>query len=202
MFFLFMGSFFHLHVLFGQNIIPIQKGEKEVYALSKNDSLITPFVFTEVGPFSENCAFANKGEWYAYIDTNGNALTPWIYETVTAFKNGYAIAGDTLGIGVINRDFEEVVPFVFNRIVLQKNEFVAVQDNSERWGICHILGNFVITCDYDFPPIRVNDQYIIVVKNNLYGIVNYKNEIIYPIQYQHIAIDGSAFFENEKIHLF
>lgn len=201
-FFLFLGYFFHLHILFGQNIIPIQKGAKEEYALSKNDTLITSFVFTEVGTFTENCAFANNGEWYAYIDTNGHALTPWMYETVTAFKNGYAIAGDTLGTGLINRDFEVVIPFVFLRVILQKNEFVAVQDNLGRWGICDISGKFILPCAYDFPPLRVNDQYIIVVKNNLYGVVNYKNEVIYSIQYQHIAIDGSAFFQNKKIQIF
>jgi hypothetical protein len=201
-FLLFLGCFVHLHLLFGQHIIPIQNGAKGLYALSKNDTLITPFVFTEVGPFTENCAFANKGEWYAYIDTNGNALTPCMFETVTAFKNGYAIAGDTLGIGLINCEFKVVVPFVFLRVILQKNEYVAVQDTLEKWGVYHILGKSILPCAYDLPPQRVNDQYFIVVKNNLYGVVNDKNELVHPFQYQYIATDGSAFFQYEKIKLF
>lgn len=180
-----------------QNLIPIQEEKRGKYAISKNDSIITPYIFTELGPFTENCAFANQGEFYAYIDTNGNALTPWIYETVTSFENGFAIAGDTNGVGLINRNFDIVVPFEYARVQKPKLGLVCVQDSNEKWGVFFIDKGLQIVCEYDFPPIIVNEEVLIVIKDNNYGVINQHNKIIHPLQFQYINKRGMAYKEGE-----
>jgi hypothetical protein len=176
-----------------QNLVPIQKEKKGKYALSKNDSLITDFVYTELGPFTENCAFANQGELYAYIDTNGNALTSWMFETVTSFENGLAVVGDSAGVGMIDSAFNTIIPFQFLSVKKSKSQRVSVQDTTEKWGVFSLDIGLIIPCEYDYPPIEVSEMLFIVIKDNQYGVVNHQNVIIYPLNYQYISKGGLAY---------
>ncbi|MBR9860246.1 hypothetical protein GYB22_05770 [bacterium] len=172
------------------------------YAISKNDSLITDYVYSEVSTFSEGIAFVSKGEHYAYIDTNARELCPYLFVVAGDFKDGYAIAGDSNYIGLINAKMQVVVPFRFRRIFRPNMGLIIVQSMHDLWGAYNEFGDVKIPAIYDLPPLYNDLEHIIVVQNGLYGVINDCNETVFNTSYQYISLDGLAYRSGKYLRIF
>lgn len=171
-------------------------------ALSKNDSLITDYIFSEISEFSEHKAYAAKGELYGYIDTNGQELSPFIFTVANNFKNGFAVVGDSFSQGLINAKMQLVVPVRFYRVMLPKLGLIRIQNHDGFWGLYDTNGYLKVHCAYDLPPLYRSKEYIVVRKDLEYGVINDCNEIVYNTSYQYIGLDGIAYKSGLALRLF
>lgn len=171
-------------------------------ALTKNDSLISDYIFSEISEFSENKAYAAKGELYGYIDTNGLELSPFIFTVANNFKNGFAVIGDSFAQGLINAKMQLVVPVRFNRVLQPKLGLIVTQNSQGFWGAYDTLGIIKIQFSYDIPLVYESREYIIVRKNKEYGVINDCNEIVFNTSYQYIRKDGIAYRSGIPLRLF
>jgi hypothetical protein len=175
----------------------------DLYALESNDTLITPYIFTEVSTFHEGIAWVNKGELYGYIDSLGNNITDFIYADVSAFENGFArVSKDTSDqkFGYINNNGNPTCDLKYSNVKAFRKGLAAVQNDSV-WGLIDTVGFEIIPTDYDYPPIVINSSFIIVSKSAKWGIIDQDENVIYPFVYSLITSDGSAFIENVKYQL-
>ncbi|MGI9652085.1 WG repeat-containing protein [Chryseobacterium sp. RLHN22] len=69
---------------------------------------------------------------------------------------------------------------------------------TEKFGLLDGKGNFIIDLNNDYEGIGVGDSVIYVIKNNLYGTVNDKNEIVIPIEYSTLEIDDKNRIRAQK----
>lgn len=171
-------------------------------ALTKNDSVITEYIYSEISEFSENKAYAAKGELYGYIDTNGNDLSPYLFTVANNFKNGYAVIGDSFSQGLINAKMQLVVPVRFYRVMLPKLGLIRIQNHDGYWGMYDTTGYLKIHCAYDLPPLYRSREYIIVRKDLGYGVINDCNEVRFNTSYQYIGTNGIAYRSGLALRLF
>ncbi|MCB9262420.1 MAG: WG repeat-containing protein [Flavobacteriales bacterium] len=170
------------------------------YAFFKNGVQKTDYTYTEVSAFSENLAWANMGELYAYIDTNFEAVTDWIYTTVTKFENGFAAVSQDSMLGFIDKTGREICPLTYTRVQSFQHGFAAVLTDS-LWNIIDTSGNEIWKMGYDFAPIIVSNNFFIVCKNQKWGVINQAGNAVYPFDFEFITKDGLAFRRGEQIYL-
>ncbi len=171
-------------------------------ALVKNGERISEFVFSEISEFAENKAYAAKGELYAYIDTNGVELTPYLFTVANNFNDGYAVIGDSFALGLINSKMQLVVPIRFNRVLQPKLGLVVLQSQQGYWGAYDMKGYERLPFIYDLPPVFDHLEFIIVRKDQAYGVVNDCNEVRYNTSYQYIGKNGMAYRSGVPLRLF
>jgi len=163
---------------------------------------ITEYVYSEISELSEGKAYVAQGDLYAYIDVNGNELTPYIFAEANNFKDGFAIVGDSFNRSVINSRMQLIVPFAYAHVRLPQNGLIIVQSQEGLWGAYDTLGNQRLPFVYDIPPQIISDEYIIVRREEEYGLVNFDNEIMYNCAYQYIKPNGMAYRKGKYLRLF
>ncbi|UIR57704.1 WG repeat-containing protein [Sphingobacterium sp. SRCM116780] len=70
--------------------------------------------------------------------------------------------------------------------------------NTEKFGLLNSKGQFIIDFKNDYDYIAVDKGIIYVLKNNFYGVVNDKNQIVIPIEYSNITIEDKNRIIAEK----
>ncbi|MFC4162111.1 WG repeat-containing protein [Epilithonimonas zeae] len=69
---------------------------------------------------------------------------------------------------------------------------------TEKFGLLDSKGHFIIDFNNDYDGIGVKDSVIYVIKNDLYGTVNDKNEIVIPIEFKILEIENKNRIRAEK----
>jgi len=69
---------------------------------------------------------------------------------------------------------------------------------TEKSGLLDNKGHFIIDFNNDYDGIGVKDSVIYVIKNDLYGTVNDKNEIVIPIEFKILEIENKNRIRAEK----
>lgn len=70
--------------------------------------------------------------------------------------------------------------------------------NTEKFGLLNSKGNFIIDFNNNYGFIGVEKGIIYVIKDNLYGTVNNKNEKIIPIEYDELEIQNQGIIIAKK----
>jgi hypothetical protein len=186
-----------------QNWKAINHQNNNKKAIVVNDThIVSEYVFTEISELSEGKAYVAKGDLYAYIDQHGNDLSPYVFAEAGNFKDGYALVGDSINRSVINAKMQLVVPFAFFQARLPQLGLILVQSHEGLWGAYDTLGNQRIPCVYDLPPKILSLEKIIVRKNELYGVINDCNEVVFNYSYQYISEDGLGYRSGKYLRLF
>ena len=172
------------------------------YAIITRNAEKTPFKYTEVSELSENKAYVAKGDLYAYINYDLKEISPYLFVEASNFKNGYAIVGDSFGRSIINSRIQLVIPFMFQEVRLPVDGLIVVQSWQNTWGVYDVYGNEKLPLIYDLPPKIINRDKIIVRKADAYGVVNDCNEIIFPLGYQFIDVNGMGYKQGNYLRLF
>ena len=142
-------------------------------------------------------SFENFKGKYGLIDEVVNQKIPFIYDEGLYFdRNDYSIAKRNNRFGIINFNNVELVPItylalypVFDQWDEKPNDsanyFVANSENSAK--IIDINNKTVLSGYKSIHPI-FNDHFkFIVQKNKKFGIVDLKNKIILPLEYDEIS---------------
>ncbi|MEY2924427.1 MAG: hypothetical protein RLZZ337_975 [Bacteroidota bacterium] len=171
-------------------------------AINHNGIDISEFVYTEISELSEGKAYVAMGQLYAYIDTTCNELTEYIFAEANNFRNGYAVVGDSFYLGMINAKMQVVVPLQFVDVRMPKHGLIVVQTPDQTWGVLDTLGRIRLPFIYDLPPQIIDLEHIIVRKEELYGVVNDCNDIVFNTSYQYISTNGLGYKSGKHLKLF
>jgi len=150
-----------------------------------------PFEFEEVisGSYSDYFIATKSGN-YGMIDKNGKQILSFSYETITPTfygKNESFIVKKNGLFGIIDASEKIIIPIEYEEISNwveygPKEHFIT---KNKKKGLISRDGIIVIPPEYD--EILVDNSTLIKVeKNGLFGTLNWKNEIIHPIEYEQI----------------
>ena len=124
------------------------------------------------------------------FDKNGNQIITFSYQNITPTfykKNEKFIVQQNGLFGIIDINENIIIPIEFeeisNWVEYGPKEHFITQNGKK--GLISRNGEIVIPPEYD--EISVNNSKLIKVKNKgLFGTINWKNEIIHPIEYEQI----------------
>ena len=150
--------------------------------IDRNGYSIFEPIFEELGPVSEGKVFARKDSLYGYYSKNRISLIPERFEEAESFENQQAhvrIQGkeaiiDSVGSFVVKPFFDEVDFFTDTLLIFIENE---------KYGICNINANPILTANYEFIGKLIDNRAIIVDKGKI-GYVNENGAIIIPPSYE------------------
>ena len=171
-------------------------------AVEYNGEQISDFVYTEVSELSEDKVYVAQDGLYAYADTGCQELSPYVFAVANNFKNGYAIIGDSFNLGLINAKMQIVTPLSFAQVRLPKLGLIIVQTHDGTWGAMDTLGNNRLPFIYNLPPQIIDLEHIIVYKEELYGVVNDCNDVVFNTSYQYISPKGLGYKSGKYLRLF
>lgn len=149
--------------------------------------------YNEVLSFSEGlCALSLNGLW-GFIDKSGNEKIKHKYEKVHSFSEGLApvYANDNWTFIDYNgkiklslKKYIDVEPF-FNGLAKVKNDKVGFIDKE---------GNEVINTKYDDAIHFYKENDLIAVKCEKWGVINKKDEVIIPFEFDEIGLINKSLF--------
>lgn len=171
-------------------------------AILVDSNRISEYVYSEISELAEGKAYVAQGDLYAYIDVDGNELTPYIFAEANNFKNGFAIVGDSFSISILNSRMQLILPFAYAQVRVPEKGLIVVQSQEGLWGAFDTLGNQRLPFVYDIPPNVISGDQIIVRREEEYGLVNFKNEILFNCAYQYIKPNGMAYRKGKYLRLF
>jgi hypothetical protein len=170
-------------------------------ALQFNDSTRSDFIYTEIGPFKEGFAWVNKGEWYGFINSQGDSITGFQFEVVRSFHHRFALVGIGDSISYINKQGDTITPFQFIEGRDFNGEFAAVR-TEKGWGMIDTSGQLVVPCIYDSPPLVEHPHFIRVRREGKWGVINSKGEVLFNTDYTYIGADSLAYRFQHKAKLY
>lgn len=172
----------------------------DYYAFMSDSTYLTGFVFTEISLFNEGIAWVNKGELYGYVDTGLRQVTDYVYTDVSKFTNGFATVSRDSLFGFIDTSGKEIC--ALNYIEVRGfNHGCAPVKKEAGWTIINTIGKVMFDSIYTYPPFIVSNRFIIVAKHGKWGVVNNKEQELYPFCYDLITADGVAYVGDKKIYL-
>lgn len=188
--------------LSAQEIIPAQKNGKWGYVDLWGATAI-PFIFDDAEPFVtvNRAPVKMNGKW-GYINKVGENIIPCIYNSVSPyFNNNMAFVKLNGKWGVIDQyGHYKIIP-QFTALTTVYSSFSSSYEDlfvGKRNGkfCAYFKLKQILPLDYD--SIDIGSDYIIVSKNNKYGMVDTLGKSVFPVEYDKIAAWYSGYYELEK----
>ena len=135
------------------------------------------------------------------IDAEANA-----YRKAWVFSDGLAAVMKEGKIGFVNTSNEVVIPFQFDYTdrcrmydfgYVFHNGYCAMTSADGALGLIDKSGNWVVEPIYDEIWAPCN-EYRVVVKDGMYGILDAKCDVVYPTEYDRVDIQSVGFVLNKE----
>ena len=168
--------------------------------------LVTKPIYEEISSvkYKEGEILAKKNGKYGVINNKGVELIPFEYEEIEADKyyaNGYKETGyivkntknEGYRYGYINSKWDKLISTEYTAISrildIEENEIYLIASKNGRFGI---IKNKTEETEFEYQSIIYNKatNLLSVQKNDKYGVVNLKGEVIVPIEYNNIRFSG------------
>ncbi|MRG46887.1 hypothetical protein GFS24_17330 [Chitinophaga sp. SYP-B3965] len=150
---------------------------------------ILPLVYEHIY-FDKSSSFpASKAGKWGMINLKGEIKIPFQYEEMGSIGNVYKVASKGLK-GFISKEGKVLLPIQYTSIerfmnnALKNTPYYIITNNSKK-GVWDSKTQTYTAALYDKITDACEGNFI-VVNNNKYGIINTKNELIIPIQYDHL----------------
>lgn len=165
--------------------------------IDQNENQIISPRYLELGIFNNNRIIFAKSKTgdYGIIDKDGKKVVPCTYREIGQFqKNGLAyIRKDKKGLyGYIDSNLEIVIPYIYKEAGNFISGYAIVAKDEQQKGLVDAGGQIVVPLDYE----RIIDYYagtlgvVIVQKNGLYGVYDFRNKKKMKCVYSKINILG------------
>lgn len=144
--------------------------------------------YDAIGIYHENIAVARQNGLYGYIDREGNPLTEFKYTATEDIYEGYAIVKIGNRSGVINKSGEEIVSVECDVVLSPTECGMFAYKRGSKWTLRTLTGK-QIGSEFE-SVIKYSTGIFKVSKNRLWGLVDYRGEILIPFAYddiQHIS---------------
>ncbi len=156
-----------------------------------NNNIIYPFENKQISTYRFFKFFiVNKSGKFGMIDNTGQVILPFNYENIEPcfydYNKRFIVRNNNL-YGVIDINENIIIPIEYdeisNWVEYGPDEHFITKKGKK--GLISREGKIVIPTVYD--EILVDNSKLIKVgKNGLYGTINWKNEIVHPIEYEQI----------------
>lgn len=184
------------HVLEEGGIKPSQKNGR--WGIEDgNGNIIIPFEYDEIKLANKGNFNVRKNAKWGIIDKAGSVIIPCEYDEIkpdvykkdvfNVKKNGKWGIIDEDGVAIIPCEYDEI-EVGFNSSYTLINSFQLKKNG--KWGIADkTTGRIVIPCEYD--EIFKFAETMPVKKGDKWGIIDDKNEVIIPFEYEGIELNKS-----------
>ncbi len=179
----------------GKTLLPNNYEDMEAifpfhYVFSKNNKygvinalgqIIVPAIYEELN-FNKTHGFliALKNKKFGLITCFNNIVLPFKYDNISDINNGLCLLKneDKLYLYQVNKKTIKAMPYEW--MDNSHAKWMRVK-NKGKYGIISYDENVIVTCDYERIKI-LNDSLFFVVKNDLFGICNTKQEWILALE--------------------
>lgn len=132
---------------------------------------------------------------YAILETYDEKADTYTYEVLNT--NDGSVTKLDIGSSTIDDDFS-IAYREMEEPISTSLYYFPITNEIKKSGLIDYKGNIIIDAIYDGISVY-NDKYAIVIKDNKFGVVNFKNEIIIPIEYnQIVSIENFLILEKNK----
>lgn len=162
------GKVFHIY---NKDLKKIGESHQPIY----NDfSVSTPVII-----------FRNLQEKYGMVNSNGNIVIPFEYEELYKQESGFIVGKRNGKAGVFDKNGKLRISF----------EYKDLYEFDDKNGIYLADGNKIVDTDnkvllsgyQNIAPVYYNNERFIVSRNKKYGIVDIKNKVLLPLEYDEIS---------------
>lgn len=139
------------------------------------------------------------GHKYGMLDRYYREIAPCIYDSWLQFRGGLAKVNVGDSVGLIDTNGNIVLQCRYKSIGVEpqqsyKGDICIVVDDFTKTGCVDGRGKIVTPFIYDGLQV-IDDKHIIVSEHGRYGVINYNNEQVIPMQYGLIApVPGGKYF--------
>lgn len=138
-----------------------------------------------------------KGNLYGIADLRNNEIIPPVYKAVYLEGDKFLIQTNDKCGGLLDQDGKEIIPFVYGGVNLLRNNLYKVYDGLK-------TGVFDITARKEIiPPVynviqAINDDLFLAMNDQeLYGIIDKENKIVYPFTIQPYGLTDLRLSSND-----
>ena len=179
---------------FAEGVACVKTNGKYGYIDTNGKFVIEP-QFDDAGSFTEGVAYVKTNGKYGYINTNGKFVIEPQFEEAESFAEGIAHVCINGKWGAINTTGKMVItpicsqsfhirPFNEECFCVKIDNLYGLKDFNDQW----IVEPFYDDID------GVDEEFISVEKDNKFGCINAKGEVVIPLKYDYVWLfkDGKA----------
>lgn len=162
---------------------------------------VVPFIYEAVNsvPFTNNIIGIKKNGKWGVIDKQNNVIIPFIYKKeVHVFEDDLILIEKNNKVGIINQKQNVILPAIYDYILplYHHKKFVSfIVEKDNKYGLLDGQGQALTSLDHDSLEGTSRENTVIVVKNNLKGAMDFKGNILIPVQYKEISISNDDVFQ-------
>ena len=164
--------------------------------------------FDSVKILFDNFYLATTGKKLYLIDNNCSILSDK-YTTVCSIDEGFIVTKDKK-MGIVDNHNSTLIPFIYDSIYAPRLQPYYFAFRDDKCGVIDLKGKTIIPFDYEQILEAWEDtnngeqEHLIVQKNQKFGTISFKNEVVTPIEYDGISgwveygPDAHYIVQNEK----
>ncbi len=179
------------------DLIEADKNGKSGYINTQGETII-PFVYLRCGRFSNGYAWVtNEAEKCGLINKKGTIIEPLTHDNIIELSDGRNVfidSGYKASYSVQNmpKDYvkQDWKHKSFSFDIFHNPNYVGVETADGKRGVTYLDGRIMLPAVYDDITFwqNINNDGVIVKKNNKYGIVDLHNNILVPFEYDGIGV--------------
>lgn len=207
-----------------KNGLAVAKKADKYGFIDRNGKVVIPFKYEGVYDFNHKFPYtaAQKDKKFGFIDKRGWQVIPFEYDHVSPFYGeGYSLVKKEGKYGYISVKGNEIIPIIYDSLSTQPQEgsFVFAKKDG-KYGVLNFFGKELIPFEYDYlrtwEERSVFDEYydynyasdflepsrgfaLLVKKNEKYGILHTRGEVILPVEYTSIGNFRERYYPEREV---
>jgi hypothetical protein len=134
--------------------------------------------------FDGELLVGGKNNKYGYFNQfTGKAIVPMDYDSFDDFVEGYTVSYKYGKKGVIDSNGNILLPSIYEEVYPEKSDAVIRVKNNSKFGFFDLKGIQIAKFEYEDMP-EFEAGYAPVMKGNKWGMIDRKNSIVLPIDYE------------------
>ena len=154
------------------------KKDGKIGYVDKKGTVVIPLIYSEGLTFNEGLVAVNKNNKWQYLDSTGAVITEPLYDDALTFAEGLAAVSKDGKYGFIDRTGKIIIPYTYPNARSFSEGLAPIGNNKDLWGYINAKGEFVITPQYNFADIFVNNE-ARVMKGDKMFYINKENKKVH-----------------------
>ena len=188
---------------FLKNLIKVKRNDKVTFLDIETLKEVFPLKYKELIPFSKelNSFLGTVNDKEVIIDFKEFKEISKQYDKILKIDDEFLQVSLNEKIGILNSSLKEILPVQYDSLVFmgrnyaKGNTYVAMKKNNKY----KIYLNFNLITNQEFDEFKEETDFIIVRKNDKFGTIDLKGNILIEIKYESIELNKSKRIYEAKI---
>ena len=188
---------------FLKNLIKVKRNDKVTFLDIERLKEVFPLKYKELIPFSKelNSLLGTVNNKQVIIDVKEFKEISKQYDKILKIDDEFLQVSLNEKIGILNSSLKEILPVQYDSLVFmgrnyaKGNTYVAMKKNNKY----KIYLNFNLITNQEFDEFKEETDFIIVRKNDKFGTIDLKGNILIEIKYEAIELNKSKRIYEAKI---